>query len=62
MKLSLNIMAVMASLTMVCTAQSSLNPRGSSASLLAAAEASYPTCSVSFIKYLDRAGSSDGRL
>ncbi|EMR89429.1 hypothetical protein ACHAP3_002422 [Botrytis cinerea] len=46
MKLSLNIMAVMASLTMVCTAQSSLNPRGSSASLLAAAEASYPTCSL----------------
>ncbi|KAM0158156.1 hypothetical protein ACHAQE_001947 [Botrytis cinerea] len=39
-------MAVMASLTMVCTAQSSLNPRGSSASLLAAAEASYPTCSL----------------
>ncbi|TEY78688.1 hypothetical protein BOTCAL_0046g00090 [Botryotinia calthae] len=46
MKLSLNIMAVMASLSMVCTSQSSLNPRGSSASLLAAAQASYPTCSL----------------
>ncbi|KAF7902471.1 hypothetical protein EAF00_002374 [Botryotinia globosa] len=46
MKLSLNFMAVMASLTMVCTAQSSLIPRGSSASLLAAAQASYPTCSL----------------
>ncbi|KAF7888507.1 uncharacterized protein EAF02_003048 [Botrytis sinoallii] len=46
MKLSLNIMAVMASLTMICTAQSSLTPRGSSAALLEAAEASYPTCSL----------------
>ncbi|KAB8304831.1 hypothetical protein EYC80_004170 [Monilinia laxa] len=46
MKSFLSILAVMATFAMTSTAQSSLISRGSSADVLAAAEAAYPICSL----------------